>query len=86
MKVDMGSKYETKIAKYPISRDIDYDALMKFTKPKTVGGGLGGARSMAQSSSFSKSPSKSLKGSMSLKGSISLKGSMKQTPNINNIK
>ena len=35
MKVDMGSKYETKIIKYPTPRGIDYDALMKATKPRT---------------------------------------------------
>ena len=43
MKVDMGSKYVSKIVKYPTPRDIDYDALMKATKPKTVGGGFGGS-------------------------------------------
>ena len=42
VKVDMGSKYETKIIKYPTPRGIDYDALMKATKPRTQGGGFGG--------------------------------------------
>ena len=39
--ITMGSKYETKITKYPTPRNIDYDALMNATKPKTVGGGFG---------------------------------------------
>ena len=32
--ITMGSKYETKITKYPTPRNIDYDALMAVTKPK----------------------------------------------------
>lgn len=35
-KVSMGSKYETKYYANPTPRDMDYDALMRATKPKTA--------------------------------------------------
>ena len=41
--ITMGAKYVTKITKYPTPRNIDYDALMNATKPKTTGSGFGGA-------------------------------------------
>ena len=45
--ITMGSKYETKIVKYPTPRNIDYDALMNATKPKVSGGGFAGAATAA---------------------------------------
>jgi hypothetical protein len=33
--VTFGSKYDTKIVKYPTPRDIDYDAALKVTRPKS---------------------------------------------------
>lgn len=39
-KIDMGSKYENKINKYPTPRNMDYDAALAATKPKVPGGGF----------------------------------------------
>ena len=41
VKVDMGSKYETKIIKYPSPKNMDYDAALRAQKPKVQGGSFG---------------------------------------------
>ena len=48
MKVDMGSKYETKITKYPTPRGIDYEKMTDVTRPrKGVGAGFSAAQTVA---------------------------------------
>ena len=47
VKVDMGSKYETKIIKYPSPKNMDYDAALKNQKPKVHGAGFGAAQTIA---------------------------------------
>jgi hypothetical protein len=47
VKVDMGSKYETKIIKYPTPRGIDYDALTNTVKPRVTGGSFGSPQTIA---------------------------------------
>ena len=48
VKVDMGSKYQTKIIKYPTPRGIDYDAMTDVIRPrKGVGAAFGTPQTIA---------------------------------------
>lgn len=47
VKVDMGSKYETKIIKYPSPKNMDHDAILKAQRPRAPGASFGSPQTIA---------------------------------------